>query len=116
MLQHHTNNSALSDVELSWVNTLIDYVEVAPVSPSTHDTPLVPSTPSNTDKVQRRKLLNRKSAREARIRRGLYIESLQAKIQELERHRQALLAQVEVYTEENLILKESILDTLVDDT
>ena len=108
MPQQLTHEVVLSAVELSWVNTLIDPTESTPVSLPTHDILPVYSL-SKTEKAQRRKIINRKSARESRIRKVMYEQSLQTKIRELEQQRRTLLAQVQRYTEENNLMKQSML-------
>lgn len=108
MQQQHEKEATLSPLELSWVHTLIDYPDPTTVSMHTRDTSSMSSL-SKAEKAQRRKLLNRKSAREARIRKVMYEQSLQIKIRELEQQRRTLLEQVQRYTEENNLMKQSML-------
>lgn len=117
-MQHqHGRKRALSAVELSWVRTLIAHCDDTPatlVTPATPalatPAPTTPATPpaSKTERAQRRKLANRKSASEARCRRSQHMESVLARIDALERERASLLLQVQLATEENSLLKQDI--------
>jgi hypothetical protein len=111
MEKSHTQEHELSLVELSWVNTLIDYTDLTTVSASSFKTPEVSTKLSKVQKAERRKIINRKSAYEARIRQKLYLQSLENKVQELEQQRQTLLVQIQMYTEENKLLQQSTFNT-----
>jgi hypothetical protein len=75
MQQQHEEEVTLSPLELSWVHTLIDYPDPTTVSMHSRDTSSMSSL-SKSEKAQRRKLINRKSAREAHIRKVMYEQSL----------------------------------------
>ena len=87
---------ALTAVELSWVHTMIAYAE---------DAPAAPAAPSKAERALRRKLSNINSAHNFRVKQKQRFAFLNARKEQLERERPALLLQLQLATDENRRLR-----------